>query len=93
MKKLITIMIFFILVCNVQAERRMRGTVEKVDLEKGYIVINGMQYRLKEGKTKVNSGEYQMDLGMLTAGSKIEFVFDKALVTEITLTNPHEFKE
>jgi hypothetical protein len=93
MKVIITIMTFFILTCNVQAERRMRGIVDKVDIENGYIVINSIQYRLEDGKTKVTSGEYKLDLDMLKAGSKIEFVSDNSFVTEITFATDFEFKD
>ena len=95
MKKLITIIItLLMMIGTVQAERRLRGTVEKMDSDKGYIVINSIQYRIEKGKTKVFSDGQIIDDDFLEKGIKVYFSVDKtSLITEIRLITPVEFKE
>ena len=78
---------------NVQAERSLRGTVNKVDLEGGHIVINNIQYRMVPGKTKISSGEYLIDVGLLRPGMRVTYTPDTTLVTEIRLITPLEIKD
>jgi len=94
MKKLVNIIIALLMMAGtVQAERSLRGTVNKVDPENGYIVINNIQYRTEPGKTKVASGEHMIDIGLLRQGMKVTFIPDNTLVTEIRLRTPIEIKE
>ena len=94
MKKLVYITIaLLMMVGTVQAERSVRGTVNKVDPENGYIVINRIQYQMIRGKTKVSSGEYMIDIGLLQQGMKVKFIPENTLVTEIRLITPVEFKD
>ena len=94
MKNLLTITIaLLMMIGTVQAERSLRGTVNKVDTENGHIVINNIQYRMVPGKTKISSGEFLIDIGLLRQGMKVTFILDNTLVTEIRLRTPIEFKE
>ena len=79
---------------TVQAERRLRGTVEKIDSGNGYIVIDRAQYRIEKGKTKVFSDGQVIDDDFLEKGMKVYFSSDKtSLITEIRLITPVEFKD
>ena len=94
MKKLVNIIIALLMMAGtVQAERSLRGTVNKVDPENGYIVINNIQYRMKPGKTKVASGEHLIDIGLLRQGMRVTFIADTNFATEIKLITPVEFMD
>ncbi len=94
MKRFVSIgIVLLMMIGTVQAERSLRGTVNKVDSENGHIVINNIQYRMVPGKTKVSSGEFLIDIGLLRQGMEVTFIPDTTLVTEIRLRTPIEFKE
>ncbi len=82
----------FLMVCNVQAGTRNSGIIEDIDLENGLVQINNMNYKLQEGKTRLISGEHKLNLRLLERGSRVDFVIENSLVTEIRLKTPYVFR-
>ncbi len=89
---MITLLMVFS-IFEVSAEIAIRGIVEKIDLEKGMVVINGIQYKIQPGETKLISGEHVLNLDSLAQGSGVHFLSDGVFVKEIRLATPHVFKD
>lgn len=76
------------MVGNAQAENSLKGVINKVDPENGFIIINDIQYRIKHKKTKVFLGDKLIDFGMLQQGMTVKYVPNSDLITEIRLIKP-----
>lgn len=82
------------IVSTVQAERNLRGTINKVDAKNGYIVIEDIQYRMEPGKTKVFSSGQTISDDFLEEGIKVYFsIDDESMVSEIKLITPVQFED
>ncbi len=92
MKKLIIIIFTMLIMVNyVEAESNGIGTVSKIDLDNGYIIIDMARYKIRKGATKVLSGEHQIGLSRLKVGAKIDFISDEMFLTKIRLKTPLKF--
>jgi hypothetical protein len=94
MNKIITtvLMMFFLTSNVVHAELDNTGTVNSIDLERGFIVINRTRYLISYAKTKLSSGLKNFDLGLLTSGTNVNFELDSDFVSKIEYNPPIELR-
>ncbi len=85
MKKIIFTTLLLLMTSSIQAEQRLTGTINKIDIETGQIVIDNINYQMNLGNFGGNSGIKYNDVKNLKRGSKVNFVSNISFITKIKL--------
>ena len=88
------IYIFLILFFSIQvsvAETTKKGTIEKKDIARNELTINGVIYKFKPESTKVKLNEHKINPAYLTTGQRVKYKIKHHVISEIEILSSDIF--